>query len=163
MTSPMVSGSSPLPAAQDEPSPRPRRTILRLKMSSRREAIAPTVERVVAEVASAVPNADQRANLAVALSEALSNAVVHGNRQRADTAVLVVVCVDADGVVVVDVHDSGPGFDVAAVNDCREGERILAPSGRGIFLMRSLVDRVEFNSRGNRVRLSLKARKPDRT
>ena len=157
----MASGPSLSQAAQDGPSPR--HAILRLKMPSRREAIAPTVERVVAEVAAAVPNADQRANLAVALSEALSNAVVHGNRRRGEAVVLVVVCVTAAGVVVVDVHDFGPGFDVAAVNDCREGERILAPSGRGIFLMRSLVDRVEFNSRGNRVRLSLKARKPDRT
>jgi len=136
--------------------------LLRLKMPSRREAIAPTVERVLGAVAGGSLTADQRANLAVALSEALSNAVVHGNGERGPVPVMIVACVDADRGVVVDVRDSGPGFDVAAVLDCREGERVLKPSGRGIFLMRNLVDRVDFNTRGNRVRLSLRPRAADR-
>jgi anti-sigma regulatory factor (Ser/Thr protein kinase) len=52
---------------------------------------------------------------------------------------------------------------VAALLDCREGERILAPSGRGVFLMRQLVDRVEFNAPGNRVRLGVRARETERS
>jgi serine/threonine-protein kinase RsbW len=134
------------------------RSFLRVRMPSRREAIAPTVERIVAASGPAHLDADQRANLTVALAEALSNAVVHGNRRDCRRPVLIVLSIASGGHGVVDVRDFGAGFDVAALLDCREGERVLATSGRGVFLMRHLVDRVEFNRRGNRVRLTLTSR-----
>jgi serine/threonine-protein kinase RsbW len=126
---------------------------LRLKMPSEREAVAPTVRRVLLELTSAPLEVEQVSNLTVALSEALSNAVKHGNAACPERPVLVAACADVVQGVVVDVRDFGPGFDVASVIDCCEGERLLATSGRGVFLMRHLVDRVEFNKRGNRVRL----------
>jgi serine/threonine-protein kinase RsbW len=154
----MADWGTSMPTAASPPHGGSADSLLRLRMPSRREAIAPTVEQIVAATGRAGLDADQRANLTVALSEALSNAVVHGHRQHHRRPVLIVVLVEGGRGVTVDVRDFGLGFDVAALLDCREGERVLATSGRGVFLMRHLVDRVEFNARGNRVRLALASR-----
>ena len=45
----------------------------------------------------------------------------------------------------------GPGFDPSAVPDCRLDERLDAPGGRGVMLMRNFMTRIEYNTRGNRV------------
>jgi serine/threonine-protein kinase RsbW len=129
------------------------RVYFRLKMASRREAIAPTVEQIMGRLAAAGLDAEQHSNLALALSEALSNGVVHGNRLRLQLPVLVAVCIEPGQGVTIDVRDFGPGFRAARLTDPCDAEHVLAPSGRGVFLMRHLVDRVSFNARGNRVRL----------
>ena len=117
-------------------------------MASRREAVAPTVERVLAAAVAAGLSGEQRDNLAVAVAEALSNAAVHGNRLHPRHAVR----------VIVEVADVGPGFDSTQVGDPTHPARVLMPGGRGIFLMRQLVDRVEYNEAGNRVRLTVDRR-----
>ena len=60
-------------------------------MPSRRSAIAPTVERILAAIEDAGLDSDRRADLAVATGEALSNAAVHGNRLRSGSQVLITV------------------------------------------------------------------------
>ena len=136
----------------------PRRTTLtRLRMASRRSAVAPMVERTLKIVARAGLSQERCENLAVALAEALSNAAVHGHRDKPGSRVLLVVMTKPDGCVVVDVKDSGPGFDVASLVDPTDPKRLLVPGGRGVFMMRRLVDRVEYNPRGNHVRLILDA------
>jgi serine/threonine-protein kinase RsbW len=131
---------------------------LRVKMPSRRDAVAPTVKRVLQGLTAAPLEVEQVSDLTVALAEALSNAVVHGNAACRERPVLIVACADVVRGVVIDVRDFGAGFDVAALLDCCQEERVLAPSGRGVFLMRHLVDRVEYNRRGNRVRLVVRPR-----
>lgn len=128
-------------------------------MPSRREAVAPMVERVLEAVTPAALDEEQRDNLAVALAEALSNAAVHGNRLRTRSRVRVAVAVTPRRAAVIDVTDSGDGFDLAAVSDPTAEERLLVPGGRGVFLMRRLVDELEYNSTGNRVRLTVRARR----
>jgi anti-sigma regulatory factor (Ser/Thr protein kinase) len=128
---------------------------VRLRMPSRRDAVAPTIDRILEAVAPAGLDGDRLTDLAVALSEALSNAAVHGHgldpRRRVGVSVAV-----APGCVVIDVSDSGEGFDAHKVSDPTEPERQLAPSGRGVFLMRRLVDEVTYNAAGNRVRLTVR-------
>jgi serine/threonine-protein kinase RsbW len=141
----------------------PTERLLRLRMVSRREAIAPMVERIVGFLDALPLDPDQRANLCVALAEGLSNAVVHGNSAGPERPVLVVCRLDVGRRATVDVRDFGRGFDVAALLDCRDADRVLAPSGRGVFLMRHLVDDVAFNRRGNRVRLTVHARAAERS
>jgi serine/threonine-protein kinase RsbW len=130
-------------------------------MASRRTAVAPAVERVVAAAREAGLDDEQSDNLAVAVAEALSNAAVHGNRLRPGTHVRVRVAVQPQGYAVVDIADSGEGFDVQGVSDPTHPERVLATGGRGVFLMRRLVDDIEYNAAGNRVRLTV-ARRPRR-
>src|SRR6185436_16458392 len=124
--------------------PRP----MRMRMASRRDAVAPTVDRILEAVAPAGLDEDRLTDLAVALAEALSNAAVHGHRLDPKRRVAVVVSV-SPGCVMVEVSDSGGGFDAGGISDPTLPERQLAPSGRGIFLMRQLVDEFFFNAAGN--------------
>jgi serine/threonine-protein kinase RsbW len=127
-------------------------------MASRRTAVAPAVERVVAAARPAGLTDEQADNLAVAVAEALSNAAVHGNRLQPGTHVRVKVAVESGASATVDIADSGPGFDVHSLSDPTGPERVLATGGRGVFLMRRLVDDIEFNKSGNRVRLTVRRR-----
>ncbi len=122
-------------------------------MASRRSAVAPAVERILAAVEPADLSDDQLHNLAVAAAEALSNAAVHGNALRPAARVRVAVHVFPKKRAEVEVKDSGQGFDFGGLSDPTDPSRILVPGGRGVFLMRRLVDLVEFNESGSRVRL----------
>ena len=126
-----------------------------MRMASRRDAVAPTVDRILEAVAPAGLDEDRLTDLAVALAEALSNAAVHGHRLDPQRRVAIVLLVEP-GCVVVEVSDSGVGFDARGVSDPTSPERQLAPGGRGIFLMRRLVDEVSYNASGNTVRLTVR-------
>ena len=62
--------------------------------------------------------------------------------------------------VALHVHDEGEGFDDAGVPDPTLPENLEAPGGRGIFLIRELMDEVDYNERGNSVRLVLRRDSP---
>ena len=101
-------------------------------------------------------------NVPVALTEALANAVLRGNRQAADKRVRLKATVD-HAQMVVEVQDEGDGFDLEqfATDDPTADHRLEREDGRGLFLMRRLMDRVErFPAvpRGNVVRLTLRRR-----
>src|SRR5262249_47845987 len=133
----------------------PPQALLHLRMASRREAVAAMVERILKAVQPVGLSEDRRANFAVAITEALSNAAVHGNRLHPDRKVVVTVTVDPGDRASVEVKDSGPGFDASAVADPTEPSRVMKTGGRGVFLMRRLVDRAEFNQSGNCVCLTM--------
>jgi anti-sigma regulatory factor (Ser/Thr protein kinase) len=126
-----------------------------MRMPSTRLAVAPMIERVLAAVRDAGLSQERLDNLAVAVAEALSNAALHGNKLEPRRVVRVVVEVPAGGGAVVQVTDSGAGFDSAKLSDPTDPARVLMPGGRGVFLMRRLVDRLEYNSAGNTVRLTM--------
>jgi serine/threonine-protein kinase RsbW len=96
----------------------------------------------------------QRDDLAVAIAEALSNAAVHGNRLRPRSYVSVLVEAVPRRRAVIEVKDGGAGFDASNLDDPTDASRILSPGGRGVFLMRRLVDEVEYEDGGRRVRLT---------
>lgn len=83
-------------------------------------------------------------NLNLAVSEALSNAMVHGNKLDPKKNVIVSLLIDDDRVEL-SIKDSGKGFDPKAVPDPTEPENILKDSGRGIHIMRSFIDEVVYN------------------
>jgi anti-sigma regulatory factor (Ser/Thr protein kinase) len=64
--------------------------------------------------------------------------------------------VQPDEEVAVTVTDSGEGFDTTSIADPTDVPNLLMPRGRGVFLMKRLVDQVKFNQTGNSVRLSLR-------
>lgn len=129
-------------------------------MLSGRDAIPAAVERVLDAVKPVGLPTGRRHDLAVAVSEALSNAAMHGNRLDPGAPVEVAVEVDPQTRVVVDVKDSGRGFDSTRLSDPTAPERLLAPAGRGVYLMHALVDEVQYNKKGNRVRLTMNRLKP---
>ena len=95
-------------------------------------------------------------NVPVALTEALSNAILRGNGEDAEKHVRVRASLD-ERVLVMEVGDEGGGFDLdACTGDPTLPENITREDGRGLFIMRRLMHRVErFMDRGNVVRLTL--------
>lgn len=94
-------------------------------------------------------------NLRVALAEALANAIVYGNDQDPDKSVEIEVCVRS-GRFEIHVRDQGRGFDPERVPDPTTPEHLLDENGRGLFLIRRLVDDVTFNDRGNAICMVLR-------
>jgi anti-sigma regulatory factor (Ser/Thr protein kinase) len=95
--------------------------------------------------------ADHQAELEIALREALANAVFHGNRSDAAKRVLVRAYCDPKKGFVIAVRDEGPGFDPTKVPDPRAEDRLELTHGRGIFLMRELMDHIEHRKGGREV------------
>ena len=97
-------------------------------------------------------------NVPVALTEALSNAILYGNEDDRTKRVRVHVRVD-EAHLVVEVTDEGAGFDMdACTMDPTTPDHLENEFGRGLYLMRKLMDRVERfeGSPGNVVRLTLR-------
>jgi serine/threonine-protein kinase RsbW len=106
--------------------------------------IEPIVEQITRECRVLALSARQCAlNVPVALTEALSNAILRGNRGARDKHVRVRAVV-SDSALVLEVADEGAGFDLDACTiDPTSPGNLEREDGRGLFLMRSLMDRVE--------------------
>jgi serine/threonine-protein kinase RsbW len=98
--------------------------------------------------------------LMVSLTEAVNNAIVHGNRSLPGKKVQV-KCELLPGWILVMIQDEGKGFKPEKVGNPLAKENLLRESGRGIFLMRTLMDKVEFEvgRSGTLVRLWLDTNK----
>ncbi|MGQ0649054.1 MAG: ATP-binding protein [Gemmatimonadaceae bacterium] len=92
----------------------------------------------------------------VALTEALSNAILYGNRDDSSKTVRLRAMLD-ERCLVLEVSDEGVGFDMEACTiDPTSADNLDREDGRGLYLMRALMDRVErFTDGGNVVRLTL--------
>ena len=84
-------------------------------------------------------------NIQAALREALSNAMLHGNRGDPVKCVLLSVEIEEGGGIAIVVRDSGAGFDPARLPDPTEGDNIYRDCGRGVYLIQRLMDHVEYN------------------
>ncbi len=126
------------------------------------------IEDVVAQVvrrceAAAFPGHLLAFHIPIALTEALSNAILRGNAEDATKSVRLRAMIDTQALVV-EVEDDGLGFDLdACTQDPTTCENIGREDGRGLFLMRRLMDDVEqFRGRGNVVRMTLRRQSDDR-
>ncbi|HLF64057.1 MAG TPA: ATP-binding protein [Saprospiraceae bacterium] len=91
-------------------------------------------------------------NILISLTEAVNNAIQHGNRND----ITKVVCVRSkknNQVLCCEISDEGPGFDPASLPDPTDPENIEKPGGRGVFLMRQLSDSIRFKDNGSTVEL----------
>ena len=94
-------------------------------------------------------------NFRVGLTEALSNAMLYGNGSDPQKRVRVEVDIKVQEVAVR-VTDQGSGFDPTTVPDPTHPDNISKTGGRGVFLMRALMDEVRFNDQGNSVTMVLR-------
>ena len=83
----------------------------------------------------------------LSLEEGLMNAIKHGN-QRDPTKTVRVLCEVDDTRTYIEIEDQGAGFDPAAVPDPLAEENLDKTSGRGVFLMREYMSRVEYRDSG---------------
>jgi serine/threonine-protein kinase RsbW len=127
-----------------------------LELPSDIRAIEQAVEYVVSRCSACETQARKlKLNFRVGLSEALANAMLYGNAEDPAKQVRVEVLVSATSITAR-VTDQGNGFDPLAVPDPTTPENLRCPGGRGLFLMRELMDEVHFNERGNCVTLVLR-------
>jgi serine/threonine-protein kinase RsbW len=95
-------------------------------------------------------------NILIALTEAVNNAIVHGNKLEEEKQVRLSVSNEGQ-VLKFTIQDEGPGFDYNNLPDPTAPENIEKPNGRGVFLMKNLADRCEFLEDGTIVSLEFDA------
>lgn len=133
---------------------------IRMTIRSTPNAVS-RVEGFLRKIRKNVPLDDiQFHKLMVSLTEAVNNAIIHGNKSNAKKKV-VVVCHCMPNELVLTVTDQGKGFKLEDVENPLADENLLRTSGRGIFLMRTLMDKVEYDmgKKGVTVTLVLQLKK----
>ena len=114
-----------------------------LSLPSRIDTVATAAAAVAEFVSRSGITEDAAFGIDMAVREAVTNAVVHGNRQDENKTVEVTLKSSPDAVEI-SVHDQGAGFNPEAVPDPTAEDNILKASGRGIFFMRSFMDEVDW-------------------
>src|SRR6188768_645877 len=98
-------------------------------------------------------NDDIYGNIMIAVTEAVNNAIKHGNSSDKSKNVSLSLSLDESMIKFV-VKDEGKGFDYQNLPDPTSPENLEKPGGRGIFLMKHLSDEVDFKDSGRVVELS---------
>src|ERR1017187_5168952 len=95
---------------------------------------------------------DYYGNILVALTEAVNNAIQHGNKNNPSKHIDITFKIRPDHISFT-IKDEGPGFDFSHLPDPTAPENIEKLNGRGVFLMKNLADKVEFEDNGSTVKL----------
>lgn len=138
----------------------PAQTIYRLTLRSTPKSIS-RVEKFLAKISKVVGLDEiQMHKVMVSLTEAVNNAIVHGNKSVIEKRV-VVQCEVLPGWLLFLITDQGKGFRPEHIRNPLKEENLYRENGRGIFLMRTLMDKVEFEHLpgGEQVRLWLNTNK----
>ena len=95
-----------------------------------------------------------KSELSTALSEALANAIIHGNKTQSDKSVNLQIQVLSDKVKIC-VEDEGEGFDPKKIKNPLKPENLKKTNGRGIYLMKLFMDKVSFKKNKNGMKITL--------
>ncbi len=129
-------------------------------LPSQLDAVSPFVARLMRFIAAFRAADGSEAEIEVALHEATMNAVIHGNGEDPRKRVFVTCWCSTDGGVSITVRDQGRGFDSHAIPDPTVPDNRLLSHGRGIYLIRALMDDVSFEEGGTVVYM---CKKPNAT
>lgn len=135
-----------------------RASALELALTGDSTAVAPARDRIMHFLEEHGVADEEAIDILVALQEALVNAVVHGCKNDPSKVIRCSVEVDADTITIV-IRDPGEGFESAAVTDVSDDGVNLTNHGRGILLMRALMDEVSYSRGGSQLTLK-KQRRP---
>ena len=97
-------------------------------------------------------NDDIYGNIMIAVTESVTNAIVHGNQQERDKSVHLKV-EETDRKICFCISDEGKGFDYMNIPDPTSPDNIDKPGGRGIFLISNLCDQFTFENEGKTIKL----------
>jgi serine/threonine-protein kinase RsbW len=89
----------------------------------------------------------------IALNEAVTNAIKHGNKYDSGKKVCLTVETKNERYICFTVKDEGHGFDPAQLPDPTDPEHLAEPNGRGVFLINKLADTVSFSANGTIVEM----------
>ena len=110
-------------------------------------AISPFVDRLMLLFRKCGCVSEGECGVEIALREALANAIIHGNHENPEKHVHV-RCRCEPSEISIAVKDEGPGFDVNKIADPTAPENTASVHGRGIYLMKALMDEVRFEDGG---------------
>lgn len=119
-------------------------------------AIEPFVEQLMRFIAKFRNRDGSETDIELAVHEALANAVIHGNGVDPQKRVYVACHCNIDGEVLITIRDQGQGFDTDGIPDPTTPENQMCAHGRGIYLMRTLMDELHFDESGVVVRMRKK-------
>lgn len=126
-----------------------------LSLSSSYEALE-QLEPFVHELQEWVSLSDEDQNrIMLALSEAVNNAIVHGNDLQEDKTVTITASLQ-DQRLDISVRDEGEGFDPDNIPDPLKEQNLLNEGGRGVYLMKQYADNVTFTRNGSKVTMNFK-------
>jgi serine/threonine-protein kinase RsbW len=123
------------------------------------EAIAVVEDQALQRVGAVGYDGDECFAIGTAFREALANAIVHGCDSDASKIVEGSVDCAADGTVCIVVRDPGKGFDPDKVPDPLHQDNLTSDHGRGVYLIRQLMDEVKYSDGGRAVQMK-KFRRP---
>ena len=125
----------------------------KLKIESSAENLR-LVERLIEDVCEIYNvSEDNFGNILIAVTEAVNNAIWHGNKGNPEKSVQIGF-ENLEKKLRFTVSDEGSGFDYDGLPDPTDPKNIDKPNGRGVFLMKNLADKVEFNRNGQEVLLT---------
>jgi len=127
--------------------------LLDLSVPADSEAIAAVVDAISETLARLQVPEQKRFEVALAVQEALANAVVHGCGNDPSKQVRCQLKSDPQGRILISVADPGPGFSPDLVPDPKWRENVYADHGRGVYLIRQLMDEVHFERNGSEIRM----------
>lgn len=130
---------------------------LRTTLPSTRPALNRGVRAVLKLARSCGWGEERLTDLEIALREALANAMIHGNSLERKKRVFLRCYASADPSMMIVVRDEGSGFDPNRVPDPRDRNRLELSNGRGLLLMRELMDHVEYRRGGREVLLVVRS------
>lgn len=102
------------------------------------------IEPLLSEVRSHVEIPDDVFyNILISATEAVNNAIIHGNKYDENKTVLIRIVLK-DHKLILEVRDEGSGFEPEKLEDPRDPKNLLKANGRGVFLIKTLMDNVEY-------------------
>jgi serine/threonine-protein kinase RsbW len=127
-----------------------------LQLPSKLESIT-TVENFIDSLSEKYNfNEETYANVLTCLSEAVINAIVHGNKQDVSKKVYINLEVVEHKRLIFTIADEGAGFDYNNLPDPTSPENLENYSGRGVYIIKKLADQCIFNTLGNELELHFK-------
>jgi serine/threonine-protein kinase RsbW len=121
---------------------------VRQSLPSKVSAISPFADQLIRFILNFRSADGSEGDIEMALHQALANAVIHGNGENSGKRVYVDCRCYMDGEVSITVRDEGRGFDSNAIPNPTFRENLLFTYGRGIYLMKTLMDEVSFEEGG---------------
>lgn len=96
-------------------------------------------------------NDEESSRIMLALSEAVNNAIIHGNNENPEKQVVVLSTFDEESrTLAISVEDEGEGFDPDEIPDPLKEENLLNEGGRGVYLIKQYADELQFSNGGSK-------------
>ena len=124
----------------------------KMQISNINEAVHSVCDQILCELKESGYDEEQLFAIHLSLEEVFLNALEHGNDNDPSKSIVVEYRLDSEKFEIY-VSDEGEGFKYENVPDPRKEENLLKTSGRGLLLIRSYMDLVEYNESGNRVHM----------